>query len=276
MRAPDHHFDASGPVGRYWLTNGAGFTVCGSDGRMLGVVAHVVVDPRRQRAARMIVRRRGFLRRPRHVAIDPRAVESVHPESRLFIVPAAERGVSPASRSTATARARGILDSVRGAIQALGLVLGPIVSALDRRLATAAKATLRAARSAARAGALAAARIAARTRRETPRLAAWLAARDRETRRGTLRLLRSLEASARGAARLLRELAVLAALGAASLRRRAAAALAQRAETPSQEDASESQAPNTSERRRDADAPLARDQGSGPTLPRSARRRSRR
>ena len=51
MPVPDDYpFDASSPVLRYWLINGAGFAVCRADGRELGVVEDVVVDPLRQHA----------------------------------------------------------------------------------------------------------------------------------------------------------------------------------------------------------------------------------
>ena len=276
MRASDDsHFDASGPVGRYWLSNGVGFTVCGGDGRRLGVVAHVVVDRRRQDAERLIVRRRGLVRRPRYVAIDPRSVESVLPDVRLFLVPAPERRMSPATRSTAKAPVGKVAVSVRATIQALGRALRPLVRELDRALAAAAESTLQASRRGASAGAEAAVRFAARTRRDAPRLAAWLSARARETGEALLRLLRFLDASARSSARVLGDLAVLAALGAAAVWRRAAAALAQQARKPPEESAPELPGPDVSERRRDADAPLARERNGGTASPPSQRPRSR-
>ncbi|MDQ3993052.1 MAG: hypothetical protein M3229_05275, partial [Actinomycetota bacterium] len=51
-------FDASSPVGRYWLMHGIGFTVRSSTGRTLGIVDEVLYDSVRQRAQRVTLRRR--------------------------------------------------------------------------------------------------------------------------------------------------------------------------------------------------------------------------
>ena len=257
MRASDDpHFDASGPVGRYWLTNGVGFTVCGDDGRTLGVVAHVVVD-RRQAVERLIVRRRGLLRRPRYVAIDPRAVESVLPESQLFLVPPAETRTVPASRAAPAPRLRPAAAAVGAGISAFGRALAPAVAALDRGLASAAEATLRGSRRAAAAAAAATARADARLRAETPKLVAWLSARLHEAGRGSVRVLRAVDRSLSSFARVLGDLAVLAAVGAVALWRRAEGAVAQ--QPAAQRRAPERHDLDAPEWRRDADAPLARE-----------------
>jgi len=276
MPASDHsHFDASGPVGRYWLANGVGFSVCDADGRKLGTVAHVVVDRRQQGAERLIVRRSGLIRRPRYVAIDPRAVESVLPDSELFVVPA-EAGAVAASRATVGQRVRRVALAVSTAIVALGRALRPAVAALDRRLALAAEATLRASRRGASAVAAATALTTARTRREAPRLGAWLSARAREVRRLALVVLRFLDEGARSFARLLGDLTVLAAVGAAALWRRAEGALARQRSAPREEHASETRAPELPDPaepdwRRDTDAPLARERSDDRSARRSRR-----
>ena len=147
MRASDEsHFDSRGPVGQYWLANGLDFTVCDGDGRRIGVVVHVVVDRRRQSAERLIVRRRGLVRRPRYVALNPHAVELVLPDSQLLLL--AGTAAQQADRSPSRVRPQRPAHaawqrSARAALAALVAVSLPVVLALDRRLAAAAEATLR-------------------------------------------------------------------------------------------------------------------------------------
>jgi len=264
MRASDDsHFDARSPVGRYWLANGLDFTVCDGDGRRIGVVVHVVVDRRRQCAERLIVRRRGLVRRPRYIALKPHSVGLVLPDAQLFVVPAAGAARSvAASRTPTSARLRGAAGSVRAALATVVRVSLPVVLAFDRRLATAAEDTLRLMRRAASAGADAAVGTGAEIRREAPRLDAWLLSRAHENKRVTSTELRRLGVAALGFARLLGELVVLAAVGAAAAWRRAEAALAQQRTAPP-EAPSESPPklpdPHPPEWRRDADAPLARE-----------------
>ena len=263
MRASDDsHFDARSPVGRYWLANGVDFTVCDGDGRRIGVVVHVVVG-RRQGAERLIVRRRGLVRRPRYVALKPQSVGVVLPDAQLFVVPAAGAASSvAASRTPASARVRGVAASARAALAALVRVSLPVVLAFDRRLAAAAEDTLRLVRRAARAAAATAVSTAAATSREAPKLDAWLSSRAQENRRVTRAELRRLGVAALGFIRLLGDLVVVAAVGAAAAWRRAEAALAERRtappETPS-ESPPELPEPHPAEWRRDTDAPLARE-----------------
>ncbi len=280
MRASDDsHFDAHGPVGLYWLVNGQDFTVCDADGRRIGVVVHVVVDRRRQTAERLIVRRRGLVPRPRYVALDPRAVELVDPDARLFRVPGADTGAVPASRSPASARGREAAVSLRVALAAAARGLSPFVRALDRRLAAVAEATLRLSRRAASVGADAGVGTSAAIRREAPRLAAWLSAKAREAGRVALTVLRRLGVAVHSFARLLGDLSVLAAVAAVAAWRRAEAAVAQqRTAPPEAPPAAPSKEPSKApprlpdphppEWRRDADAPLDRERRSA----RSARR----
>jgi hypothetical protein len=271
MRASDDpHFDASGPVGRYWLANGLDFSVCDGDGRRLGVVAHVVVDRRRQCAERLIVRRRGLVRRPRYVALDPRAVASVLPDSQLFLLSPAQERVTPASRATRAPRVRELAVSAGAAVRAFGRASRPVVVALDRRIAAAADSTLRASRRGANAGADAAVRAAGRTRREAPRLGAWLSARAHEAWHVTLAVLRLLATFARNVARMLADLVVLAAMGAVAAWRRAVV-LAHEQRAPSGQRPIELPEPDAPDWGRDADAPLARER-SDVRSPRRSRR----
>ena len=211
MRAShDFRFDASSPVGQHWLVHGVGFTVCESGGERLGVVEDIDVDPLQHRAARVLVRRRGLFPRPRYVAIDSSAVESVLPGPRLFFVAAAEKGVSPAPHPTVTERVRGVARTSR-----------PPLAELDRRLAAAVTALLRVSRRGANAGAETAVSAAGRARRETPKLAAQLSAGALEAARAAVEVLRFLAAGALTATRLLADLVVVAAVLVASASRRA-------------------------------------------------------
>jgi hypothetical protein len=108
-RIEDYEFDAGSPVGRYWLVHGEGFTVCRADGRELGVVEHVVIDPVGPRARQLIVRRG---RRRTAVATD--AVTAVSPASQQFLVASRPRRVRERPRRVsrswgrATAAAPGV------------------------------------------------------------------------------------------------------------------------------------------------------------------------
>ncbi len=277
MRAnDDSHFDASGPVGQYWLTNGVGFAVCRTDGRKLGAVVHVVVDRRRQVAERLIVRRAGLVRRPRYVAIDPRAIESVRPDSQLFLVPATVEAATPAARRARSAPALAAAASVRASVRSTWLASRPVLGELDRKLAAALASALRGARRAADAGSGGAASAFRWARLEAPRLGAWLAARAREAGAATMTMLRFLGATARKAALLLAELGVLTAVLAVAGWRRAVARLQQPSESPEspEQERFEPAAPNPREWRRDADAPIARERRADAS--RRADRRARR
>lgn len=266
-----HQFDASSPVGRHWLVHGVGFTVCDHTGRKLGVVEDVVVDPELHCASRVLVRRRGLVRRPRYVTVDPGVVESVFPGSQVFLVAAAERSTAPTVAATAKKRALRTAVSARAAVRELARVSRPVAGKIDRGLAAGVGVTARSSRRAANAVAVTAVRAAglsrraasttaaaggrgaARTRREAPRLEAWLSARAHEAGRSTLRVLRSLGVAVRKAARTLADLTVTAALLAVAASRRAAAWATQPRNPPQQSD------PEATEWRRDADAPLVRD-----------------
>lgn len=258
MRAyDDSHFDASGPVGQYWLTNGVGFIVCHADGRKLGAVVHVVVDRRRQVAERLIVRRAGLLRRPRYVAIDPRAVESVSPDSRLFTVPAAQ-DATPATPRPAGPRVRASAASARTTALAAARASGPVLAAVDRRLAVSVGAALRISRRGAKTVAHAAVRASQRARRDAPRLEAWLAARASEARSLGSTFVRFLGRAAGSTGRLLGELGVLAAVLVVTAWRRTAARWQQPGGEP-RAPGLEPPAAEPREWRRDADAPMARE-----------------
>jgi hypothetical protein len=258
MRLPDdYEFDADGPVGRYWLVHGEGFTVYRADGRQLGVVEHVVVDPVVQRAEQVIVRRRGRVVRRRRTTVAAGAFEAVSPGSQRFLLESAPGGAAAPSRAVG----RGIRRGAAASSLAAGQLL--------RRLA---------------AGLVAA---AGRARREAPRLGSWLSSRARATGRVTLAVLRFLGraagaaarrigAAARVAARVLGELAVLAAVIAAGAWRRAAERSARRTR-PRDEGAPGSDDPAAPYRPSDADAPLGRETGDEtPTPPRvGARKRPR-
>jgi sporulation protein YlmC with PRC-barrel domain len=81
--AADHAFDIDSTVGQYWLAHGTGFEVVEDDGRKLGVVADVVLDPATQHASLVLVRRRA----PRRPAVlPPRELRLVVPASKRFVV----------------------------------------------------------------------------------------------------------------------------------------------------------------------------------------------
>lgn len=82
----DFRFEANSPVGRYWLIHGVDFTVCREDGRTLGVVEDVVVDPVRLCAEQLIVRRSGLVVRRRRATIDAGAVKAVVPASQVLLL----------------------------------------------------------------------------------------------------------------------------------------------------------------------------------------------
>jgi hypothetical protein len=306
MSTPDgERFDAKSPVGRYWLLHGVGFTVKGPDGRTLGVVDDVLSDSVRQRAQRVTLRRPGLGRLLGRTTLLPSVVETVVPESKLFIVGATGSDVRvPARRRE---RRRDVLARVRAVLARTGAALARAGAALARAGAAlrpaaswsrqhgAAALTLAAqgARRGAKAGARASAATAARTRHEAPRLAAWLAARSRSSRHATARSLRSLGAAtrvaaaraaagsrvasshlgawARTAARALGDLTVLVAVFVSDTWRKAAAA--QR--TSPEEDTEETVRPEA-EPQSDLDAPLARDAtATRPRRPAAARSSSR-
>ena len=273
MRVPDdHQFDASSPVGRYWLVHGVGFAVCRNDGHELGVVEDVVVDALSQRAELVIVRRHGLVVRRRE-ELDPGVVEAVVPASQLFLVR------SEASPAVDTPQAPRVAP---GAAIRRGVdVTRPVVAEVARRLAAVLVVVARHAQRAAILSAAATRRAAGRARREAPRLESWLAARSRTTWRATLTALRFLDRSARAAAlhlaafarvawRALRELAVLAAVLAVATWRRATAA--QAARRPTETDAAEDE---TDEGETDADAPLGRETSEAPAPPIERRRAQR-
>ena len=266
-----HQFDASSPVGRHWLVHGVGFSVCDRNGRKLGVVEDVVVDPERHCAAELLMRRRGLVRRPRYVTIAPGAIESVLPGSQLFLVAAAERATVPTFGTRARTRALRLAVAARSAVLELARVFRLLARKVKRGLGIPAGVTARRSRRAGTAGAAAALRAAVvsrraanttaaagiraggRVRREAPRVAAWLSARSHEAGRTTLTLLRSLGLALRRLARVVADVSVTAALLVVAALRRAAASATQPRKPPQQPGLDEA------EWRTDADAPLARD-----------------
>lgn len=131
MRAGDELlFEARSPVGRYWLINGAGFTVCRADGAKLGVVEEVVVDHVRARAEHVIVRPRGLFRRRKTIAAG--AVEAVVPASQLLVVAPAPRRTK---RRSLTGRAlRRLAAGIATDVVAARAVTRREVPKLGRRL----------------------------------------------------------------------------------------------------------------------------------------------
>jgi hypothetical protein len=258
MHAPDDYpFDARGPVGRYWLVHGVGFTVCRADGRKLGVVEDVVVDPVRQYAERLIVRRRRVFLRRRKATFPASAIAAVAPGSQRFLV-ASARGASaaPVARAIRCASAA-----------ALGLVREAL-----RRLAGCLVVAGRLARRGASAGTRAVVVAARRARREAPRLESWLSAHAHATGRATATFLRflgrsafaaaaRLGAAALVAARVLGDLAVLAAVLAAAAWRKAAARSTTRTPPPDEHEPAAAD-PVPSQSGGDADAPLSRETSS--------------
>jgi hypothetical protein len=283
MSTPDgERFDARSPVGRYWLLHGVGFTVKGPDGRTLGVVDHVLSDSVRQRAQRVTLRRPGLGRLLGRTTLLPSVVETVVPESRLFIVgdTGGEARV-PARRrerpGEVLTRVRAALARAGAAVARAGVALAAAASWSRQHGAVALGLAARGARRGAQAGARASSTAAARTRREAPRLAAWLAARSRSSRYATERSLRSfgaatrvaaaraaagsrvasthLAAWARTAARTLGDLTVLAAVFVSDTWRKAATAQSSAPEEDTQETVRPELEPQS-----DLDAPLARDE----------------
>jgi hypothetical protein len=310
MSTPDgERFDARSPVGRYWLLHGVGFTVKGPDGRTLGVVDDVLSDSVRQRAQRVTLRRPGLGRLLGRTTLLPSVVETVVPESKLFIVGAAQSAVRvPARRAKrrreVITRVRAALTWVAAALARAGAALRPAASWSRRHSAAALGLAADRARRGAHASARASAAAAARTRREAPRLAAWLAARSRSSSRATARSLRFLGAAtrvatartaagtrvaaartaagtrvasshlaawARTTARALGDLTVLVAVFVSDTWRKAAAA-----QTPPPEDDTQETVRPELEPQSDLDAPLARDAtAKRPRRPAAARSSSR-
>jgi hypothetical protein len=261
----DFRFDASSPVGRYWLVHGVGFTVCRADGRQVGVVEQVVVDPDGQYAEHVIVRREGLFVRRRRVTLDAGAFEAVSPASQQFLVEPASSGASAASRAVGALRVREVPAFARAALRALaqaalpvgrairraGAASAALVGELLRRLAGGLIVAGRLSWHGASAGAHAAVVAAGRARREAPRLESWLAARSRTA-------ARRLGDATVIAARVLGGLSVLAAVLVAAAWRRAAALSTRRA-TPPHDGAPEADDPGTTQWPSDADAPLGRE-----------------
>ena len=257
MRLPDdYRFDGDSPVGRYWLVHGVGFTVCRDDGRKVGVVEHVVVDPVLQKPERVIVRRAGIV--PRRAVIEPRAVGAVIPASQLFLVAADGRAEAP------------VLDERRDEKAAPDEaepnpgVVAVIVAGLAHVLRAAAHAVRLAAQRAERA----LFRAARGGRSEAPRRAAWAAADLRRGRRASSTGARAagrwsraaalrLTVAARVAGHGLRELGVLIAVLVADATRRVTPS-ARATRTPADEPGD------------DADSPLHRDASGDASAPEAA------
>lgn len=278
MSTPDgERFDASSPVGRYWLMHGVGFTVRRADGHAIGVVDEVHYDSVRQRAQRVMVRRRrlGGLRRRR--TLLPSLVETVVPESKLFIVGTAAGEVRMPGRRRA--RAHEFAARAAAALARAVAAARPLASWSRRHGAAALAFAGRSARRGARGAASASAAAAARTRRDAPRLGAWLEARARTSGRVTASALRALGGATRVAssrlaaatrvaardvavgarvtARVLGELAVLAAVLVSDAWKRAAAhTTASRTPLP---EAPQQPVEPEAEPQSDLDAPLARE-----------------
>jgi hypothetical protein len=235
------------------------------------------------------LRRPGLGRLLGRTTLLPSVVETVVPESKLFIVGATGSDARvPARRRE---RLRDVLARIRAALATAGAALARAGAALARAAAAlrpaaswsrqhgaaALRFAAQGTRRGAQAGARASATAAARTRREAPRLAAWLAARSRSSRLATARSLRSLGAAsrvaaaraaagsrvasshlgawARTAARALGDLTVLVAVFVSDTWRKAATA-----QTTAPEDDTEETVRPELEPQSDLDAPLARDE----------------
>lgn len=203
MSAPDgERFDARSPVGRYWLMHGLGFTVQTAEGRTLGTVDEVLCDSVRQRAQRVTLRRPGLGRLLGSTTLLPSLVETVVPESKLFIVraPAGEvrmprrrrvRGADPAARVGA------LLARLGAALARVAANARPLARWTLRHGAAAFRFAGEGVRRGARSGANASATAAAWTRREAPRLDAWLGVHTRTSGRATAKGLRALGSGTR-------------------------------------------------------------------------------
>jgi hypothetical protein len=288
MSTPDgERFDARSPVGRYWLMHGLGFTVQTAEGRTLGVVDEVLFDSVRQRAQRVTVRGQGLGRLRRRTTLLPSLVETVVPESKLFIVRPASGEVRIRRRRRIrvrepAARVGVALAHVWAALARLAAGARPLAGWSRRQGAAALRLSARGAQRGARAGATASVAAATWARRDGPRLGAWLSARAQTSGRAAERSLSALgraaragsshlaaqtrvasarlAAGARVAARALREVAVLAAVFVSDTWKKAAqgAPPAPPTRTPPAELPRLEAEP---EPQSDLDAPLAREDG---------------
>jgi hypothetical protein len=285
MSEPQRHFDAAGPVGRYWLAHGGGFTVVDSQGSEIGVVE--ALEPRDEHGPeRLVVRSaRGGLR-SRHTVLDTRALATVVPESGLFVVrplpdavapsPRARPTVRPAAEAAATAAGRAAGTAVRWAgvaasaarsgsrssVQALhraDAALQPHVRAGAAGARRSAVAGAGLVRRFAHALAAAGARAAADVRRRTPELLAAAREWARTAAREVVALLCLAHARARPLAARAAQRARLTARGGreATLSAAATAAAAWRARTAAP---AEVEHVDAAEREpSDSDAPLTRE-----------------
>ena len=294
MRVPDDpQFEASSPVGRYWLVNGAGFTVCRADGRRLGLVEEVLVDSTGRTVEYVALRRRGLAAWRGRLELDPGAVGVVIPSARLFLV----RPASLAPLRSPIGRGRVLLALVRAGLQTLAraavvvtagagrlaAAARPLGLELSRRSLAAAGAGGRLSRRGAAAGAAAAARTAALTRREAPRLAAWLSLHGRSGARRThagLHVLAGagratatrLAVAASAAARALGDAAVVAAVFVVAAWRRVAASARPGASSSGVDVGGPKRPePEAADWRGDADAALARETRASTTTAASRR-----
>ena len=74
-------FEIDSHVGRYWLANGEGFDVVVDEGRRVGVVEDVVLNPLTQEVSGVVVRH-GH----RHAEVPVGELTAVLPASRRFLV----------------------------------------------------------------------------------------------------------------------------------------------------------------------------------------------
>jgi hypothetical protein len=115
--AGEYAFEIDSNVGRYWLANGEGFDVVVEQGRRLGIVEDVVVNPLTHEVSSVVVRRRlsGLVRRPAKVAIGD--LTAVLPASRRFLV---TPNIPSPKRRKRTTRAIGIAATTTGTALASG------------------------------------------------------------------------------------------------------------------------------------------------------------
>lgn len=154
---PDgYRFPVESPAGRYWLVHGRGFTLC-RDGRKIGVVEEVLVDPLRQGTRSVTIRRARFGHLRRRETIDASHLEAVVPSARLLFVAAATTDARASARERVRPHAvalgaRAAASSRRGAsslrpagsrLLQLLASMGAAAAGLARRAAnTARRATL--------------------------------------------------------------------------------------------------------------------------------------
>jgi hypothetical protein len=86
----------SGEAAGYWLGRCEGFQIDDQDGRV-GVVDHILHDPRSSLAQTLVVRTGLFTRRQLHISVD--AVESVEPGRMRLILRGDDLAANPAANA---------------------------------------------------------------------------------------------------------------------------------------------------------------------------------